>query len=435
MATVVGSNTNSITITAVFEAHTTDTKLGSQFTEDIYSLDPHALQDFLSERVPSYMIPRRWIPVSALPRLLNGKVDRKRVDRWLTDHYPVTSPVSVNGYHTENGSHKTSNYFEGATDLLSVLGSLSCNGVPFLKVDHTIPLSGLGLDSIQYMAISRKLQMTFDILIDLPTLGEMNLMELARYVKEHERGEATAKTDRDVLLLEEYGRLRRQLRENLLQPQRRTCRIFLTGATGQLGIQILRQTFLTFPDAVVLSLVRAKSSEEGWHRLSESANNESWCIDSYRDRIQVWTGDLALEQLGLNPSQWDCITGNAPRHLLIDAVIHSGAVVHWTKDYKSLQKQNVISTISLLRAVCQSPITPSFVYVSGGRSWKENYNSEMDLLEGAVSLCGYDLTKLLSDLLVMDFARVTENPRISIVRPGYIISTSKDGVANADDFL
>ncbi|KAI0484876.1 hypothetical protein GGR56DRAFT_680719 [Xylariaceae sp. FL0804] len=41
------------------------------------------LQGVLEDRVPRYMIPRVWVGVEALPATVNGKLDRKEVQRWI----------------------------------------------------------------------------------------------------------------------------------------------------------------------------------------------------------------------------------------------------------------------------------------------------------------------------------------------------------------
>lgn len=50
-------------------------------------------------------------------------------------------------------------------------------------------------------------------------------------------------------------------------------------------------------------------------------------------------------------------------------------------------------------------------------------------------LCGYDLSKLLSEPLVREFSKLSNNYSISIIRPGYIIGIVEDGIANIDDFI
>ena len=57
-------------------------------------LTPEALADYLSERLPGYMVPRIYIGLAALPLSLNGKIDRKALPqpdlrrKDMTDHAP-----------------------------------------------------------------------------------------------------------------------------------------------------------------------------------------------------------------------------------------------------------------------------------------------------------------------------------------------------------
>ncbi|KAL8839224.1 MAG: hypothetical protein Q9170_001830, partial [Blastenia crenularia] len=41
------------------------------------------VRDYVSERLPPYMMPAMWIGVEAIPLLVSGKLDRKQVERWV----------------------------------------------------------------------------------------------------------------------------------------------------------------------------------------------------------------------------------------------------------------------------------------------------------------------------------------------------------------
>ncbi len=42
-------------------------------------LDPPALREALTDSLPKYMLPSRWLTLDVLPKNVNGKIDRKRL--------------------------------------------------------------------------------------------------------------------------------------------------------------------------------------------------------------------------------------------------------------------------------------------------------------------------------------------------------------------
>lgn len=126
----------------------------------------------------------------------------------------------------------------------------------------------------------------------------------------------------------------------------------------------------------------------------------------------------------------------SPTEQPIDAIIHNGAVVNWNADYFKLKAANFDSTAELLRVTVQSPVQPRFVYVSGGVKTESGGRSDtMAQLEKRGN--GYVQTKYISEILLQDLAsQLAEcKGRISAVRPGFIIGTIDESVANLDDFL
>ncbi len=104
----------------------------------------------------------------------------------------------------------------------------------------------------------------------------------------------------------------------------RPLTIFLTGATGFLGIFILRE-LLSRPSRVgkVICHVRAKDAEVGLKRLRENAIDRGAWDDSWvaKGQVEVVVGDLVEEKFGLSPDVWERLANEA------DVVLHNGALV------------------------------------------------------------------------------------------------------------
>jgi nucleoside-diphosphate-sugar epimerase len=118
----------------------------------------------------------------------------------------------------------------------------------------------------------------------------------------------------------------------------------------------------------------------------------------------------------------------------IDAIIHNGAKVHYNMDYESLKTTNVSSTVELLKAVRsrQRPLY-SFVFVSGGQELRFDDQETTK----AANQSGYARSKVVSELIVKKFARQQDSKarHVRVIKPGFIIGDSKQGLANQTDFL
>ncbi|KAI9150478.1 Nonribosomal peptide synthase atnA [Paramyrothecium foliicola] len=59
------------------------------------------VKQFLTERLPPYMVPSMWLAVEFIPRLQSGKLDRKQTAKWVDDMseelYRRLNPVTVSG--------------------------------------------------------------------------------------------------------------------------------------------------------------------------------------------------------------------------------------------------------------------------------------------------------------------------------------------------
>lgn len=284
------------------------------------------------------------------------------------------------------------------------------------------------------MSLAMAIRKQFDINIGVPRLVQQqnSLRDLATLIDNLLRGhpgkEPTKPTPTDLereidLLVSkiEFGRTATK------------SSVFLTGSTGFLGTQILRYTLTKRAFDRVVLLVRGLHEQKGLDRVIKTAKIAGWWKESFISAIEVWDGDLSAQNLGLNDSQWSALCGRPSAHGTINAVIHNGAVVHWTTNYDSLKDANVDSTVQLLQAAIASRFLKSFVYISGGLITDSRIWTETE----AKMANGYDQTKYVSERLVSATATRSRKSgtTFSIIKPGQIIGDVYTGVANADDFL
>lgn len=218
---------------------------------------------------------------------------------------------------------------------------------------------------------------------------------------------------------------------------RERANVFLTGATGYLGTQILQKLIRSDKVDRVVVLVRARSVQHGLDRVKETAEMTDWWSLGDEEKLEIWVGDLAKKDLGLSPEQFLRLQGESVKDPNVDAIIHNGAVVNWSTSYENLQKINVDVNVDLLRIAAVSPSFPKYIYVSGGIK-KSTYPSESAFI-AALSKAenGYFQTKAVSEGIVQEIVSrlPTEQNRLSIVKPGLILGAGATGIANIDDIL
>lgn len=121
-----------------------------------------------------------------------------------------------------------------------------------------------------------------------------------------------------------------------------------------------------------------------------------------------------------------------------DATIHNGASVQWNADYQKLKVANVKSTIDTLKNITGGDSPSRFVYVSGVRDFQEELDDSTNAIKSK-ALDSYSQTKFVSELIVRNFAQratsLAQRNHFSIFKPGLIIGTPRQGVANTTDFL
>lgn len=115
--------------------------------------------------------------------------------------------------------------------------------------------------------------------------------------------------------------------------QGRAQRVFLTGATGFLGIHVLAQFLDADPQATVYCLVRAANGEQGLQRILEHAAKYELTVDA--SRLTVLCGDLNRPNLGLSAEQWELCAQEAQQ------IVHASARVNHIEGYATFRESTL----------------------------------------------------------------------------------------------
>ena len=393
---------------------------------------------YMKSRVPVYMVPTRWILVENIPVSTSFKIDRKSVCRWVEelpiDHLFIDSgnipEIPLGNTVARKISHRAAKLLSKGTE-----------GLEQALQGRNFVLSAFGLDSVQAMSLARWIIAEFSakVGVELLTNKDLTVAGLATEVEKSAQGLNGANSHEVQLdLMSEVLALGDGLERQInTHASRQVLNIFLTGATGFLGMRILRKC-LTQPGIhKVVAHVRARNATEGRERIVREAKQGCWWSDGFESALEVWVGNLELPRLGLSEQQWDCVRGrNSPSGFAIDSIVHNGAKVVWNTDYCGVKKENTMSTIQLLNVMALSTSCHRFVYVSGGQRLSFEPREE-EVLAAEMAATGYGKSKLISELLIRKFSagHRYSGKTFRIVKPSYIIGSRDDGRSPTRDYL
>ncbi len=436
----------------------------------VQSLHIDVVREHLEKVLPGYMIPSACLVVECMPFVPSLKVDRRRVDKWLADM--ETRPIETPQSHfaplecTEKMALSLSRKISEYVAFKDREYGLRLQG-------HDFRLQDVGIDSVQIISLSLFLQREHAVRVPMKVLlsSKLTIRDLSRLIDARSLPAVNGQTlhsSQDPLHLDirkEAAHLSQQLfikigpqpRNITSEPPTPIRNVLVTGATGYLGTAILHR-LLAVPTSHVYALVRCANPLSGLQRLREAATAQGWWQEAYAARLHVWKGDLTQPNLGLGEQEVRQILGHnsvSPEHA-VHAIIHSGARVHYSSGYDALKAVNVTATVSALQLAAQAARLKAFVFVSGGVSPSYDCSCEVSSSPSSSSpnhdddgddndaqlrdASGYTQTKLVAEMIVKRcmrsslFSARTEKV-IRLVKPGYIIGSARNGIANRSDFI
>lgn len=376
----------------------------------------------LTGELPGYLVPDRFTVLDELPLTSNGKTDRRAVAELLDRH--TAAPVAG-----QDGPAEPRNALERsvAEAFASVLR------VP--AVDIHADFFELGGTSLILAKLASLLGRRHDVEIPLheffrtPTVaGVSETIEVYR-----REGLAGVLGRKHAATLEGDGTLDPSISPEGLpeadweNPQR----VFLTGATGYLGLHLVEQ-LLRRTSAEVVTLCRARDEEHALERLREGFALYEIDVEDQFHRVRAVVGDLAEPRLGLTQEQWDDLAST------VDVIYHNGALVNFVYPYSALKAANVGGTQRVLELACTTRLKAvhhvstidTLLATHMPRPFLENDAP----LHSAVGVpAGYTGSKWVAEKVV-DEARRRGIP-VTVFRPGLILGHTKNGATQTIDYL
>lgn len=303
--------------------------------------------------LPSIMKPSVIVPTVQIPATLNGKTDRRAVDR-----LPI--PDAVDSSTTSTLTHNLSPWEQLIKEVWQEV--LSPRAVRVSGDNHKQPtiqpssdFFEVGGNSILMIKLKSLLEVQFGVKVSMPELFSASGLASMATLVESSTGNGTLTTTA-ASFLSPRGIQRNinwdleiaSLADGLPQPRFSSTQsdqklanetgglsIVLTGATGFVGRHILSHLIQDRRVGQVHCLgIRPDPSGQPRH------------VSIRSEKVFEYAGDLTTLNLALSDSQFASLADHA------NIIIHNGADVSLLKSYQSLRRANVVST----RTLCEMAI-------------------------------------------------------------------------------
>lgn len=183
-------------------------------------------------------------------------------------------------------------------------------------------------------------------------------------------------------------------------------------------MHLVRQLLEQDPDLSLALLIRDKPGQSGSQRA------DSFLPPAARSRVQVFSGDVSLPNLGLDTASREKLGAEVTR------VIHSAATVRFDHTLEEARQTNVEGTRHILDFAAATRNLRSFAYVGTAYVAGERTGlvRESELAIGQSYRNTYEQTKSEAEALVR--SRFDSLPAI-ILRPSIIVGDSRTGATSS----
>ncbi|KAF0647679.1 MULTISPECIES: amino acid adenylation domain-containing protein [Streptomyces] len=388
---------------------------------------PDRVRAYARDTLPAHMVPARLAVAGELPLTSSGKTDRRRLLHLLERQDDRRAGRDSGPAPAGRDERRTAAVWRRALDVDEVPADADF-----------FALGGTSLRATQVAAAVRRLfglppergRELVRALLDDPTLESFT-----RRVREMEAEGHTAGPGAQpaVDFAREAAPPDLPRLGALAAGGPRTPRtVFLTGATGFLGVHLIDQ-LVRRGVRRVHCLVRAGGEAQAMSRLASRMRRHGVDPAALAGRVTALPGDLARPRLGLGEEAWDRLAAEA------DHIVHAGAHVNFAYPYAALAPANVGGTRAVLELAAHVRVKPVHhvstigVLAGFGTAGERQVTERTPLAHPERLSMGYPETKWVAERMVA--AAGGRGLPTTIHRPHEITGTSDRGVWNTDTMM
>ncbi|WP_019884141.1 non-ribosomal peptide synthetase [Streptomyces purpureus] len=380
--------------------------------------DSGALRRELSAFLPDYMVPALLVPVDRIPTAPSGKIDRKALPGLI---------------EARIGEARTRTPVVAQPPRPGVEQRIAAEWADVLKapaVGRADDFFALGGNSIIATELVYRLRRVFDT--DIPLRALFDNPTVAGMAARLQDGGASGPDLRpdlraDVTLPEEV-----RAAAGTPVPAAEAREILLTGATGFLGVYLLRE-LTALPGRTVHCLVRAGDEAAALERLRSTAARYGLVESVAWERVRAVGGDLSRERWGLPEPVYTALSGT------VEVVYHAAAHINFVLPYASVKPTNVdgmrrvVEFVATTRPKQLHYMSTIAVFAPGEA--REGAVLTEDVVPDAPEKLGigYTQSKWVAERIAGEARR--RGVPVTVYRIGRISGDSVTGACQADDFL
>ena len=286
-------------------------------TSDV-PIENSMIREKLKKHLPLYMVPKYFVFLDSLPITLNGKIDKKQLDK-----LPITQIAP-------------DNYIAPTTELERLLCKtweqlLDC------KVGIDDDVFELGADSLiaikfKTELLSYQINIPYSDLFKYPTVRE-----LCKSYESHSNTEDSITINynaKDIMPILECNTVQNVKKADFKTQKQNN--ILLLGGNGFVGMHILYQ-FLKYDQGNIYCIIRNKNNQSGLERFMSAlhfyfGNELDYLINK---RIFIVPANITEKNFGLSADEFNYITSQ------VSIVIHAAAMVKHYGDKRKFKHVNV----------------------------------------------------------------------------------------------
>ncbi|MEV2225775.1 amino acid adenylation domain-containing protein [Nocardia vinacea] len=375
------------------------------------ALEADTLRESLSHVLPGYMVPSAIMVLESFPVNSSGKLDRAALPRPVLRAREFVAP---------------------ATDTERAVAEVFAEVLGIARAGAEDDFFDLGGTSLLAFTLQRALATRLGIDVPMAALFIAPTVRGLATRLDNPDEPAAAVPGTDIATITTDAVLEPEIDGAGRAPARAEAPrdVLLTGATGFVGVHLLRE-LLSSTGATVWCLVRGDDSERAYKRIRDAMQLYRIWDDAYQGRIVAVAGDLAAPGLGLDQSDWARLAEQ------IDVIYHNGARVNHIEPYARLRAANVSGTREVLRLATTGRIKPVH-FVSTVNAVIPNApapdfiaREDVQLHVDEVSGNGYVASKWVAEQLIRQAG--ARGVPVNIYRPGTVSGDPRLGVNSVDD--